>query len=111
MKITLQERHMLGILSLKYNIDKATEESLVELGWQVLNKQGLPTRKQVGGNYFRPFSGLYFIASHIHLNTKLISIGRKGVDKMKKSEKKEGSVNMNALFIRNTSAKSIMINF
>ena len=73
----------------KYNIDKAAEELLVESGWEAPNKEGLPTGKQLVENYFRPFSELSSIAPHIHLNTKVVSIGRKGVDKMKNAGRED----------------------
>ena len=67
----------------KYNIDKAAEELLEASGWNTPDKEALPTGKQLVEDYFRPLASLPTIAPHIHLNTKVVSIGRKGIDKMK----------------------------
>lgn len=72
-----------------YNIDKVAEELLVESGWKAPDKEGLPTGKELVEAYFRPLSQLKTIAPHIHLNTKVLSVGRKGMDKMKTKGREE----------------------
>ena len=67
----------------KYNIDKVAEELLSQTDWVAPDKEGLPTGKQLVEEYFRPLSELLQIQPHILLNTKVMSIGRKGLDKMK----------------------------
>ena len=67
----------------KYTIDKVAEELLVKAGWISPDKEALPTGKDLVEDYFRPLSELASIAPNIHLNSKVISMGRKGVDKMK----------------------------
>lgn len=67
----------------KYNIDKVAEELLLQSNWKSPNKEGLPTGKELVKEYFRPLSQLTTIKPFIHLNTKVLSIGRKGLDKMK----------------------------
>ncbi len=67
----------------RYNIDKAAEELLEETGWVAPDKDGLPTGGELVREYFRPLSEHPAIKPGIHLNTKVISIGRKGMDKMK----------------------------
>lgn len=81
----------------RYNIDKAAEELLTASGWQSPDKDGLPTGNELVKDYFRPLANLPGIAPHIHLNTKVISIGRKGVDKMKTfgREQKPFSIKVN----------------
>lgn len=67
----------------KYNIDKTAEELLLQTEWIPPNKEALPTGKELVENYFRPFAQLTQIKPNILLDTKVISIGRKGLDKMK----------------------------
>ncbi len=69
----------------QYVIDKAAEKLLIESEWKSPDLKILPTGKQLVENYLRPLAQLPSIASGIHLNTKVISIGRKGIDKMKTS--------------------------
>ncbi|MEW7280294.1 NAD(P)-binding domain-containing protein [Aquimarina sp. 2201CG1-2-11] len=67
----------------KYNIDTAAEELLLQTDWIAPNKDELPTGQELVEVYFRPLSNLPQIKPHIHLNSKVLSIGRKGLDKMK----------------------------
>lgn len=67
----------------KYNIDKAAEELLAQTDWVSPDKEGLPTGKNLVEEYFIPLSNHSAIAPFVHLNSKVLSIGRKGLDKMK----------------------------
>ncbi|WP_052143653.1 NAD(P)-binding domain-containing protein [Wocania ichthyoenteri] len=67
----------------KYNIDKIAEELLLQTNWEIPNKEGLPTGKELVDKYFHPLSQHPQIQPYIHLNTEVVSIGRKGLDKMK----------------------------
>ena len=67
----------------KYNIDKVAEELLLQTKWEAPNKEHLPTGKELVENYFQPLSNLPTIKPFIHLKSKVLSIGRKGLDKMK----------------------------
>lgn len=67
----------------KYNIDKAAEELLAQTNWVSPTKEDLPTGKELVKNYFIPLSKHTAIAPNLHLNSKVLSIGRKGLDKMK----------------------------
>lgn len=73
----------------RYNIDKIAEELLVKNGWTSPEKTALPTGKELVELYLRPLAGLPEIAPHLQLNTKVRSISRKGVDKMKNFEREE----------------------
>lgn len=73
----------------RYNIDKIAEELLVKNGWTSPEKTGLPTGKELVEAYLRPLSQLPEITPHIQLNTKVLSISRKGVDKMKDFEREK----------------------
>jgi len=67
----------------RFNIDSAAEELLLDTGWKSPDKDLLPTGNDLVENYFQPLSELPQIASGIRLNTKVLSIGRKGLDKVK----------------------------
>ncbi len=67
----------------KYNIDSAAKELLKQTNWIAPNEDGLPTGKELVEDYFSPLANLPQIKPHIHLNSKVFSIGRKGLDKMK----------------------------
>lgn len=81
----------------KYNIDSAAEELLSQIGWVSPDKEGLPTGKELVAEYFKPLSEHPIIAPNIHLNAKVLSIGRKGFDKMKTwgREEKPFSIKVN----------------
>lgn len=67
----------------RYNIDKAAEALLSQTDWNAPDKDYLPTGKELVDDYFVPLSKHPSIAPYIQLNTKVLSIGRKGLDKMK----------------------------
>lgn len=67
----------------KYNIDKAAKELLSQTDWKTPDENGLPTGKELVEDYFRPLANLPQIKPYIHLSSKVLSIGRKGLDKMK----------------------------
>jgi len=67
----------------RYNIDKAAESLLDAYGWSTPDKEALPTGKELVKEYFKPLAALPQIAAGLHLNTKVLAVGRKGVDKMK----------------------------
>ena len=95
----------------KYNIDKAAEALLAQTDWVALDKEGLPTGKELVEDYFIPLSNHPAIAPNIHLNSKVISIGRKGLDKMKTAnrENKPFSIKVNESgTIKYYEAKAIM---
>jgi thioredoxin reductase len=79
----LSWKHISVFSPWKYNIDKVAEELLLETNWQAPNKEALPTGKELVEKYFNPLSQHPSIKPYIHLNSKVLSIGRKGLDKMK----------------------------
>ena len=78
----------------RYNIDKAAEALLLQNNWTAPNKDALPTGKELVEDYFRPLAEHPLIAPYVHLNAKVLSVGRKGLDKMKTAgrEKKPFSI-------------------
>ncbi len=73
----------------EYNIDQEAEKLLIKYGVVVPDKTDVPTGKQLVENYLRPLSEISELREHIHLGTKVISIGRKGLDKMKNAKRND----------------------
>ena len=71
----------------QYNIDKAAKELLEKQGWDAPLNDELPTGKELVENYLLKVAELPQIKSLIQLNTKVISIGKKGLDKMKSANR------------------------
>lgn len=67
----------------KYNIDKAAESLLSQTEWTSPDKEALPTGSELVEQYFLPLADHPQIKPGILLNTKVLSAGRKGMDKMK----------------------------
>ncbi|WP_074407332.1 NAD(P)-binding domain-containing protein [Aquimarina megaterium] len=67
----------------KYNIDRVAKEVLEQTDWNAPNEDELPTGQELVEHYFRPLANLPQVKPYIHLNSKVLSIGRKGLDKMK----------------------------
>jgi thioredoxin reductase len=73
----------------RYNIDKAARQLLRDTAWQSPDDEGLPTGAELYDQYFKPLSELSSIKPHVHLNSRVLSIGRKNLDKMKTSGREE----------------------
>ena len=67
----------------RYNIDKVAEQLLLETDWKSPDKEALPTGGELVRDYFQPLASHPAIRPGIRLNTKVLSIGRKGMNKMK----------------------------
>jgi thioredoxin reductase len=67
----------------RYNIDKAARALLENSDWVSPDDNGLPNGQELYDFYFRPLADLPALAPFIHTNSKVISIGRKNMDKMK----------------------------
>lgn len=79
----LSWKHIRVFSPWKYNIDKAARQLLTEWNWKSPSDDTLPTGQELFSQYFQPFYDLPFIKRSTHLNAKVLSIGRKNVDKMK----------------------------
>jgi cation diffusion facilitator CzcD-associated flavoprotein CzcO len=73
----------------EYNIDKLSEELLVKNGITIPNKKEVPFGKQLVSDYLKPLSEIPVINQNLHLNTKVLSVGRKGLDKMKNANREK----------------------
>lgn len=71
----------------RYNIDKAAMDLLSQINWEIPDLESLPTGKELVENYFQPLANHPSIKPFVHLNTKVLSIGRKGLDKMKTADR------------------------
>lgn len=67
----------------RYNIDKAAERLLFDIGWSKPNEDGLPTGEELVKQYLLPLSFHPNIEPFLHLSSKVISITRKGLDKVR----------------------------
>ena len=72
----------------RYNIDKAARQLLEASGrpapgWQAPDEEALPTGGELYQQYFRPLAALPAIRPFVFLESKVLSIGRKHLDKVK----------------------------
>nr|WP_246218420.1 FAD-dependent oxidoreductase [Litoribacterium kuwaitense] len=73
----------------RYNVDKAAKDLLHASGWMQPNLESLPTGQELVEQYLQPLSRLPQMKPFIHLNTTVLSIGRKDVDKMKTANREQ----------------------
>lgn len=67
----------------RYNVDKAAKSLLEQNNWTHPELEKLPTGKELVEQYLGPLSNLSEIQPYIKFNTKVVSIGKKDMDKMK----------------------------
>lgn len=79
----LSWKHISVFSPWRYNIDKAARQLLSETYWQAPDDEGLPSGAELYHHYFKPLADLPEIKTHIHLESKVLSVGRKNMDKMK----------------------------
>jgi thioredoxin reductase len=79
----LSWKHIRVFSPWRYNIDKAARQLLTASQWQSPDDDGLPTGQELFDHYFKPFYELPFIKKYTLLNAKVLSVGRKNLDKMK----------------------------
>lgn len=73
----------------RYNVDKAATQLLTASGWQNPDDNGLPTGQELFDQYLKPLYELPSIRNNTFLNTKVISVGRKNIDKMRTMGREE----------------------
>lgn len=73
----------------RYNIDKAAARLLSANGWVQPQLEALPTGEELVEHYLKPLSSLPEIKPFFHLNTKVLSVGRKDTDKMKTANRED----------------------
>jgi thioredoxin reductase len=85
----LSWKHIRVFSPWRYNIDKAARQLLNESGWKSPDDDALPTGGELYDLYFKPLSFLPAIQSKTFLRSRVLSIGRKNVDKMKTADRHE----------------------
>jgi thioredoxin reductase len=79
----LSWKHIRVFSPWRYNIDKAARQLLTETGWQHPDDNALPTGEELYSLYLKPLSQLPSIRQNILLQARVLSIGRKNMDKLK----------------------------
>lgn len=67
----------------KYNIDKAAKELLKQTKWVHPPDEEVHSGKEFIDLYLNPLASLPQVKPHIHLNSTVVAVGRKNMDKMK----------------------------
>lgn len=75
----------------QYNIDKVAKKLLEQSGWIAPSAKKLPTGKELVELYLEPLANLPEIQEHLELNSKVVSISKMGLDKMKDSGRDQTS--------------------
>ena len=66
----------------RYNMDQAAQELLRTGGWQMPDLESLPTGQDLIDQYLEPLANLPGLKNRIYLGARVISVGRKGLDKV-----------------------------
>jgi len=66
----------------RYNMDQAAQELLKASGWQTPDLEALPTGQELIDQYLEPLANLPEFKSRIFFGARVISVGRKGLDKV-----------------------------
>lgn len=67
----------------EFTVDTVATIMLEASGWQMPDKNGLPTGNDLVDRYLQPFATLPTVRDHIHLNARVVAISRRNIDKMK----------------------------
>ncbi len=67
----------------QYNVDKVAASLLEVNGWRAPAPGAFPTGAELVERYLEPLAALPQLASHIRLNTRVLTVTRQGFDKMK----------------------------
>ncbi|HSI67094.1 MAG TPA: NAD(P)-binding domain-containing protein [Planococcus sp. (in: firmicutes)] len=70
-----------------YNIDPASKEILKRSGWVEPVEKRLPYARDIYTDYLEPLSKTPELEPHIHLSSRVVSIGRKHIDKSRTKER------------------------
>jgi thioredoxin reductase len=75
----------------KYNIDKAAKELLEQTRWEHPNENDVHTGREFIDLYLKPLSRLSQFKNSLHTNSRVVAIGKKGMDKMKDADRESAS--------------------
>ena len=67
----------------EFNVDSASVRLLERHGWQMPPKDDLPTGGELATQYMQPLADLPEMRAHIQLNTRVVAVSRRSIDKMK----------------------------
>jgi thioredoxin reductase len=73
----------------RYNTDAAAVALLQGAGWTPPPPEQLPTGREIVEQYLEPLARLPEIAPHLRLDTRVVSVARRGYDKMKSPGREE----------------------
>ncbi|MEK3992891.1 MULTISPECIES: NAD(P)-binding domain-containing protein [Robertmurraya] len=76
----------------QYNLDKVAKSLLEQTGWIAPNLNAIPTGSELVQDYLLPLSNLPEISNNLHLNTQVVGVVRKSIDKLKTSKRQEASI-------------------
>jgi hypothetical protein len=66
-----------------YNVDPVAAELLERTGWSAPAPDGYPTGDEIVERYLEPLASVPGIAESLHLNARVVSVTRQGIDKLK----------------------------
>ncbi|MBL5767376.1 glutamate synthase [Heyndrickxia sporothermodurans] len=73
----------------RYNIDESASKLLKKQGWIEPDLNDLPTGKDLVDQYLKPLANTSEIKNSLFVNTKVLSISRKNMDKMKTANREK----------------------
>jgi thioredoxin reductase len=76
----------------QYNLDKVAKSLLEQTGWWIApNLNAIPTGSELVQDYLLPLSNIPEISNNLHLNSQVVGVVRKSIDKLKTSKRQEAS--------------------
>ncbi|KQL35939.1 NAD(P)-binding domain-containing protein [Psychrobacillus sp. FJAT-21963] len=75
----------------QYNIDKIAKKTLEKHHWNAPDLDQLPFGSELVNEYLKPLANLPEIHPFLSLNTRVVSISKKGLDKMKTANRENSS--------------------
>jgi N-acetylglutamate synthase-like GNAT family acetyltransferase len=81
----------------QYNVDPAMARLLEGSGWTPPDAQALPLAREVVEQVLQPFAALPAVAAALQLRTRVVSIAREGVDKVKSAGRDQAAFVIHAL--------------
>jgi thioredoxin reductase len=73
----------------RYVIDREAEALLEEGGWRAPDLENYPTGQELVEDYLIPLANLPEMQAHLQYNTRVVSVSRQGLDKMKTPGREE----------------------
>jgi thioredoxin reductase len=67
----------------RYCVDRETAGLLAGSGWIMPEPDAIPTGAELVGQYLEPLAAHPALAPHLHLNTRMLNVTRKGMDKVR----------------------------